>query len=94
MEQVEHKWFDLKSASKKAVANWKTEARRTGGGVNSATPPTEIQMRVISIIGVQSATGVAGAIELETTESKLMEICNYIVCSYGAFVAKIKIFVP
>ena len=51
-------------------------------------------MRVISIIGVQSATGVAGAIELETTESKLMEICNYIVCSYGAFVAKIKIFVP
>ena len=84
----------LKKCLQKAVANWKTEARRTGGGVNRATPPTEIQMRVISIIGVQSATGVAGAIELETTESKLMEICNYIVCSYGAFVVKIKIFVP
>ena len=76
MEQVEHEWFDLKSASKKSVANWKTEACRTGRGVNRATPPTEIQMRVISIIEVQSATGVAGAIELETTKSKLMEICN------------------
>ena len=76
MEQVEHKWFDLKSASRKAVAKWKTEACRTGGGVNRVIPPTEIQMRVISINGVQSATRVAGAIEMETTESKLMEICH------------------
>ena len=38
-EQVEHKWWDIKSSSKKAVALYKKESVKTGGGRNTAPPP-------------------------------------------------------
>ena len=69
IEQVEHKWLDLKSSAKKAVAKWKTEATKTVGGTNTATPPTEAQFRVMSIIDMQGATGVDGAFDLDTSDS-------------------------
>ena len=68
-EQIEHKWWDLKSSAKKAVAKWKLEATKTGSGINPATPPTQTQLRVISVIGTQSVTVVDGASELETSDS-------------------------
>ena len=69
-EQVEHKWWDIKSSSKKAIALSKIKSVKTGGGRNTAPPPTELQSRVVSIIGMQSVMGIAGASGLETTESK------------------------
>ena len=69
-EQVEHKWWDIKSSSKKAIALYKKEYVKTGGGRNTAPPPTELQSRLVSIIGMQSVMGIAGASGLETTESK------------------------
>ena len=69
IEQVEHKRWDLKSSVKKAVAKWKTEATKTGGGINTATPPTEAQFRVMSIVGMQGATVVDGAFDLDTSDS-------------------------
>ena len=68
IEQIKHKWWDLKSSAKKAVTKWKLEATKTGGGINPATPPTQTQLRVISVIGTQSVIGVDGASELETSD--------------------------
>ena len=67
--QVEHKWWDLKSAAKQAVAKWKKETTKTGGGSNTAPTPTDTQFRIINIIGGQSVTGIDGASNLEVAIS-------------------------
>ncbi|CAK8687704.1 unnamed protein product [Clavelina lepadiformis] len=66
-EHVEHKWWDSKSSARKAVVKWKKEDSQTGGRVNTATCLPDTQFRVISIIRMQSVTGIGGASELETS---------------------------
>ena len=51
VEQVKKKWFDTKSLAKKAVAEYKRECRKPGGGVNTAVTPTELQFKIANIIG-------------------------------------------
>ena len=67
IEQVEHKWWDLKSASKKVITGWKKEMTKTGGGTNRAAQPSEIHHRIIDIIGQQSFYGIHGAASLESS---------------------------
>ena len=64
IEQVEHKWWDLKSATKKVITGWKKEMTKTGGGTNRAAQPSEIHHR---IIGQQSVYGINGAALLESS---------------------------
>ena len=51
VKQVKKKWADLKSLSKRAVARWNAEVKRTGGGTNAAPKPSEIQFRIAAFIG-------------------------------------------
>ena len=61
LAQVEHKWWDLKAAAKQAVADWKEECNKTGGGSNRVQQSSELHYRIIQIIGEQSAAGIEGA---------------------------------
>ena len=60
-----------KKFSQKSSREWKTEATKTRGGTNTATPTTEAQFRVMYIIGMQGATGVDGAFDLDTSDSRV-----------------------
>ena len=50
-EQIQKKWSDMKSTSKKAVSKHKIESRRTGGGMNKVKQPSESQVRIADMIG-------------------------------------------
>lgn len=67
INQVEKKWFDLKSLAKKKISSWKREAYKTGGGVNKSIVPTDSDYRIISIIGQESVEGIGGLGELDTS---------------------------
>ena len=58
LTQVEHKWWDLKAAAKQAVADWKKECKKTGGGSNRVQQPRELHYRIIQILGKQSVAGI------------------------------------
>ena len=60
LAQVEHKWWDLKAAAKQAVADWKKECNKTGGGSNRVQQPSELHHGIIQIIGEQSVAGIEG----------------------------------
>jgi len=47
--QVEKKWVDLKSTSKRAIATWNKHLEKCGGDPGTATPPTTMQWKIISI---------------------------------------------
>ena len=51
VEKVKKKWFDMKSTAKKAVAEYKKELTKTGGGANAASTPTELQFKIASFMG-------------------------------------------
>ena len=51
LKQVKKKWADMKLLSKKVVARWNVEMRRTGGGTNTAAKPTESEFRIAGFIG-------------------------------------------
>jgi len=61
VEKVKRKWFDLKSISKKAVAFYKKELRKTGGGTSKADVPTDLQFKIAEIIGDVCIEGVPGS---------------------------------
>ena len=54
VSQVEHKWWDMKSAAKQSVAKYRKEFHKTGGGNNDAATPSNTHYRIIGIIGEQS----------------------------------------
>ena len=58
VEKVKKKWFDMKSTAKKAVAEYKKELTKTGGGANSASTPTELQFKIASFIGPVYTEGI------------------------------------
>jgi len=60
VKQILKKWADMKSQAKKAVTKWNFECRRTGGGRNLASKPTEIQFRIASFIGEVQTSGIPG----------------------------------
>ena len=59
-KQVKKKWFDLKSKSKKSVAKYKAELKKTGIGINGPKKPSDMQFRVAEIIGGVYTDGVPG----------------------------------
>ena len=67
VEKVKRKWFDLKSISKKAVASYKKELAKTGGGVNKAETPTDLQFKISEIIGEVCTEGVPGTLLCNTS---------------------------
>lgn len=64
--QMTSKWWDIKSKSKNRVAVYRKDARATGGGVITAKVPTELDYRVVGIIGEESVEGIPGAGSLDT----------------------------
>ena len=68
-DQVKKKWFNLKSKSKKSVAKYKAELKKTGGGSNGAEKPSNMQFRVAEIIGGVYANGVPGTTTCDTSVS-------------------------
>ena len=61
-KKVKGKWFDLKSISKKAVAAYKKESAKTGGGVNKAETPPDLQFKISEMIGKVCTEGVPGTL--------------------------------
>ena len=58
VDKVKKKWFDPKSIAKKAVAEYNKEVRKTEGGTNSASTPTELQFRIARFIGPVFTEGI------------------------------------
>lgn len=54
-------WSDFKNNTKKKAARMYKFASRTGGGPALNTKLTELEQRVLNIIGMQTATGLAVA---------------------------------
>ena len=59
VQQVKKKWADLKLLSKRAVARWNAEVKRTGGGTNAVPKPSETQFRIAAFIGWVNTEGIA-----------------------------------
>ena len=55
---MKKKWFDTKSIAKKVVAEYNKEVRKTGGGTNAASTPTELQFRIARFIGPVFTEGI------------------------------------
>ena len=68
-DQVKKKWINLKSKSKKSVAKYKAELKKTGGGSNGAEKPSNMQFRVAEIIGGVYTNGVPGTTTCDTSVS-------------------------
>ena len=66
-EQIQKKWSDLKSTSKKAVCKYKAEMSKTGGGVSKGREPTELQFKIASFIGKSYTEGIPGTEISDTT---------------------------
>ena len=64
VEKVKRKWFDLKSISKKAVVFL---LAKTGGGVNKAETPTDLQLKISEMIGEVCTEGVSGTLLCDTS---------------------------
>ena len=71
IEQVRKKWFDTKSLAKKAVAEFKKESGKTGGGVNTAATPSELQFKIASLIGPIFTVGIPGTEPCDTTGASI-----------------------
>ena len=67
VEKVKRKWFVLKSISKKVVASYKKELAKTGGGVNKAETPTDLQFKISEMIGEVCTEGVPGTLLCDTS---------------------------
>ena len=73
-EQIQKKWSDMKSTSKKAVSKYKIKSRRTGGGMNEVKQPSESQVRIADIIGKAYAECIPGTEECDTSVEIAAEI--------------------
>ena len=60
VDQVSKKWTDLKSSTKLVVMKYKKGQIQTGGGINTAKEPTELQWAISTIIGSQATQGIKG----------------------------------
>ncbi|XP_039274679.2 uncharacterized protein LOC120348552 [Styela clava] len=63
--QIEHKWYDMKSNAKKRVSLYRKDLKKTGGGTITAKPPTEMDYRIIALMGNESVEGIPGAAAIE-----------------------------
>ena len=68
LTQIRKKWTDIKSISKQAVAKYKNDISRTGGGTSGNTP-TELQFRIAGFIGTVNTQGIAGTKMCDTSAS-------------------------
>ena len=68
VDKVKRKWLNLKSISKKAVAFYKKEFLKTGGGVSKADVPTDLQFKISEIIDV-CTEGVSGTLLCDTSRN-------------------------
>ena len=75
-DQVQKKWFDLKSQTKKAVVKYNGGIGRTGSGANIVKEPTELQYRIASFIGKICTEGVPGAADCDTSKPPTVGICS------------------
>ncbi|KAL4704334.1 hypothetical protein ACJJTC_019379 [Scirpophaga incertulas] len=64
MEKWKKVWSDLKNNTKKKAAKINKAACGTGGGPALQTKLTDLEQRVLRIIGSQAATGLVGVMEL------------------------------
>ena len=67
--QVRKKWFHTKSLAKKAVVEYQKECSKTGGGVNAAATPSELQFKIASLIGPIFTAGIPNTEGCDTTEA-------------------------
>jgi hypothetical protein len=70
--QVRKKWTDIKSISKQAVAKYKNDISRTGGGTSGNTP-TKLQFRIAGFIGTVNTQGIAGTEMCDTSASTFVQ---------------------
>ena len=73
-EQIQKKWSDMKSTSKKAVSKYKIESKRTGGRMNKVKQPSEYQVRIADIIGKAYTECTPGTEECDTSVEIAAEI--------------------
>ena len=69
--QVEKKWIDLKSISKKAIATWNKHIATFDGSSNMTTPPTEMQWKIVSLSGIE------GLDQSKDSESESSAFCTF-----------------
>ena len=71
VEQVQKKWADLKSQSKSAIMKYNKAIGKTGGGTNSVKQPSEVQYKVVGIIGRSATKVICGTEECGTSAKEL-----------------------
>ncbi|KOB64584.1 Uncharacterized protein OBRU01_23999 [Operophtera brumata] len=64
VEKWKKVWSDLKNNTKRKAAKIHRAASGTGGGPASALTLTDLEQRVLSIIGIQAATGLINVEEV------------------------------
>lgn len=64
--EVKKKWFDLKSDSKKKIAEHRRDVEETGGGGPSTSDVSQVDERIVTIIGETAVSGVPGTEALDT----------------------------
>ena len=74
VKQVDTKWKDIKSTSKLAKVKFDKEKNRTGGGTNSIKEPTELQYKVISMIGPSATSGIVGAENCDSSRTNALPV--------------------
>ena len=52
VEKVKKKWFDMKSTSNKAVAEYKKMFAKRGGGSIVSTTPSKLEFKIASFVGL------------------------------------------
>ena len=92
LKQVKKKWEDMKSLSKKVEARWNVEMRLTGGGINTATKPTESEFRIAGFIGQVNTVGIPGIENLDVAgqldiPSKILILSSAPVASFQNFLS-------
>jgi hypothetical protein len=58
--QIKNKWMDLKYRTKKKASVLKNDLLKTGGGPRKEKPLTDIEQRILALIGETCVSGIQG----------------------------------
>lgn len=70
-DELRRKWSHLQFYAKKKAATFTNSSRRTGGGVNEASPLTEEEEKVLSTIHQDAIEGVPGGIDTSEDQQQV-----------------------
>ncbi|WAR28224.1 hypothetical protein MAR_013928 [Mya arenaria] len=76
IDQLKKKWTDLKSAAKKNEIKRRHFAAGTGGGP-APQEPTDVEMKILSVIPEEMVTGVAGGVDVFEDSCKPHAVKKY-----------------